>query len=229
MDGTIFQPEPRGDHYVKQYTIELWVNHGCIFLLASHVSYIPLCTPALQANHCLQCSKISMILVIIFYLKRNNSKRKRAKRCMGNQYYINRKWKETNQLPVKLKTNHLICIMSSSGFSISNFHSLQNFATVAPSKTLWSAAIFTWAGQNHIRKKKKKNPTISSFSYQRNYTSFGEKWFKVDQVIPLAIILEHPIMYLMCRILMGKWLGTSLNIEEKINQFLSYIHDWGRI
>jgi hypothetical protein len=35
-----------------------------------------------------------------------------------------------------LKISHFICNMSNSGFSINCFHSLQNLATVAPSKTL---------------------------------------------------------------------------------------------
>lgn len=44
-------------------------------------------------------------------------------------------------------SSHLICNIRSSGFSMNRFHSLQNLATVAPSRTLWSAPMLTWANQ----------------------------------------------------------------------------------
>ena len=50
-----------------------------------------------------------------------------------------------------LKISHFICNINSSGFSINCFHSPQNLATVAPSKTLWSAPILTWEGKYHVR------------------------------------------------------------------------------
>ena len=50
-----------------------------------------------------------------------------------------------------LKISHFICNINSSGFSINCFHSPQNLATVAPSKTLWSAPILTWEGKYYVR------------------------------------------------------------------------------
>lgn len=52
-------------------------------------------------------------------------------------YYIKRR-------NTDILLSHLICNIRSSGFSMNRFHSLQNLATVAPSRTLWSAPMLTW-------------------------------------------------------------------------------------
>lgn len=63
-----------------------------------------------------------------------------------------------------MKTYHLKYNISNSGFSINCFHSVQNFATVAPSKTLWSAPTFTCRKLNTVLDTGASSKlTISSF------------------------------------------------------------------